>query len=1040
MALSLLLFNASSTLASEREEAEQNQFRAVALSSLWNRISVEQARDLFEQNAFQWEVLQDYEAAVSSLNDGAKMSQLLAEYKHSFQLLDRAISTSASHDLHDQGAISLALYSLLSEENGDKSSARIFSKRASSLLPLVTTPSAKAYISFSLGTYEYYNGTLKQAIDHFEQTLSLSQQTDDIQLRSQALLYLGYSYHRAGNPFRAKAQIEIALQQCELLDYDRGIALSRRALGFAYYQLGEKQAAIDNFKSSLELFPQDIDWIERARVFNAIATIYHEFGELDLAENNFQTATDLFEQAANQPGVLNTITSLAGVELARHDLDKAANLYMRAENLAITLGDRIGFATAREGSGNLAFNRNNYHAAIKAFLDALSIYREMGINTADVQNSLGKAYQMAGSRDTAMVQYMAAANINKQRKDSIRLSENYFNIAKLDIEMGRPESALQHVGESIDLIERQYKSLSPHNLKRTFFSSVYDRFDLYIELLMSRRYRLQHPDSVAQALQARERVLARSLMDTIKWSNADLLKDAPLDLVIKEKEIRILLNIRADKLSELLGSGDISDEIKKLETNIRDLENQLEEITSDLKLRSPIYSAITTPAPFDLADFQANVLDKDSVLLEFSMGRERSYLWVVSDKEVNCYYLPSRSHLEEQVDNLLGRLQENGLREGEEVKEYQKRIALTEIQYAAAATALSDELFGQAADKIKGKRLIIAADGRLQYFPVGALPMPGSATGDPILLTNEVVYSPSAAALKLFKSQNPANRIPEKDLLVFADPVFSKTDDRLTPRSTGFVSTILGNFRSGTSLDELPRLPASADEAESIFKAVGGYRSTVRSGFSANRENVLNSDIADYKILHFASHGLIDEKRPELSGILLSLYDESGDQNDGGFIRLQDVYGLNLHSDLVVLSACDTGIGKDIRGEGVMSLTNAFLQAGSKTVVSSLWKVDDTATQVLMTEFYRGLASGDLTVAAALREAQIKMYKDPRYRSPFFWAAFTLQGDYDKKTQISAGFRTWTYPAGAVCLLLMGFYLFRVSRSMHIRDHSTTKA
>lgn len=179
----------------------------------------------------------------------------------------------------------------------------------------------------------------------------------------------------------------------------------------------------------------------------------------------------------------------------------------------------------------------------------------------------------------------------------------------------------------------------------------------------------------------------------------------------------------------------------------------------------------------------------------------------------------------------------------------------------------------------------------------------------------------------------------------------------------------------------------------------------------------MKGEIEDFKVVHFATHGLIDEKRPELSGILLSVFDSEGKELDGGFVRMQDVFGLRLNSDLVVLSACNTGIGKEVKGEGVMSINSAFLQAGAKSVVSSFWKVDDVATRDLMTEFYQGLAGDGLTPSAALRQAQVRMFNDPQYRSPFYWAAFTVSGDGRIKIGFASNTRLYGYFAAAFVLL-----------------------
>ncbi|MEO7658856.1 MAG: CHAT domain-containing protein, partial [Pyrinomonadaceae bacterium] len=267
--------------------------------------------------------------------------------------------------------------------------------------------------------------------------------------------------------------------------------------------------------------------------------------------------------------------------------------------------------------------------------------------------------------------------------------------------------------------------------------------------------------------------------------------------------------------------------------------------------------------------------------------------------------------------------------------------------------------------------------------------------------------------------------------LIFADPVYAKTDERLKgtdSNNSTIGSRVSGNLRSFESLHSLSRLPGSDKEAVSIAKVIGSDNATIRSGFEANRQSVLAPDVTNFKIIHFAAHGLIEEDRPELSGIVLSLFDRAGEPQDGGIIRLQDVYGMRLSADIVVLSACDTGMGKEVKGEGLVSLNNAFIQAGARTVISSLWKVDDTATQVLMTEFYRTLVSDRLTAAAALRNAQLKMYRDPRFRSPFYWASFTAHGDMWKVPALEnhIDYRYIILPI--LLILLVGIYLAKTRR------------
>ena len=191
----------------------------------------------------------------------------------------------------------------------------------------------------------------------------------------------------------------------------------------------------------------------------------------------------------------------------------------------------------------------------------------------------------------------------------------------------------------------------------------------------------------------------------------------------------------------------------------------------------------------------------------------------------------------------------------------------------------------------------------------------------------------------------------------------------------------------------LPRLPFSRREAEAIRQVSPKGEVSVALDFRASREVAASPDLSQYRIVHFASHALLDSENPELSGIVLSLVDERGDPKDG-FLRLHDIYNLNLPADLVVLSGCQTALGKQVKGEGLVGLIRGFMYAGAARVVASLWNVDDAATAELMSRFYRNMFLRGLRPAAALHSAQMEMAAQKRWRDPYYWASFQLQGEW----------------------------------------------
>jgi CHAT domain-containing protein len=191
----------------------------------------------------------------------------------------------------------------------------------------------------------------------------------------------------------------------------------------------------------------------------------------------------------------------------------------------------------------------------------------------------------------------------------------------------------------------------------------------------------------------------------------------------------------------------------------------------------------------------------------------------------------------------------------------------------------------------------------------------------------------------------------------------------------------------------IPRLPGTRQEAEQIVAMVPAAESRLALDFAASRETATNAELSQYRYVHFSTHGLLNSVHPELSGVVFSLVNEHGQAQDG-FLRAHEIFNLRLPAEVVVLSACQTGIGKEIRGEGLVSLTRGFMHAGAPRVVVSLWDVSDLGTTELMVRFYHGMLKEGMRPAAALRAAQLSLMNDNRWASPYYWASFTLQGEW----------------------------------------------
>ncbi len=407
-----------------------------------------------------------------------------------------------------------------------------------------------------------------------------------------------------------------------------------------------------------------------------------------------------------------------------------------------------------------------------------------------------------------------------------------------------------------------------------------------------------------------------------------------------------------------------------------------------MSLRSRLHDARAISEPLSLQEIQQRVVDSDTLLLQYALGEERSFLWLVGPASIESFELPGRRRTEDlarRAHGLLARSHKTGVRQ----------------QARLAASALSDAILAPAARRLGKKRLLIVADGALQYVPFAALPV-ASEEGlrSPLLVQHEVVVLPSASVLARLRSDRVHRRPPRHSLAVIADPVFAREDPRLKVRTVPAVTLAAVRMGdpgidpgTGLGIDRLAPLPWSRREAEAILGFVEPGEHLRALDFAASRDLVLSGRLAPYRILHFATHGLLNAGRPELSGLVLSRVDERGRPRNG-FLRLDDIRRLELRADLVVLSACRTALGTEIRGEGLLGLTQAFLQAGAGRVVVSLWNANDAATAELMSRFYRGMLRQELPPAEALRAAQLAMLREPRWEAPYYWAGFALQGEW----------------------------------------------
>ncbi|HKN84976.1 MAG TPA: CHAT domain-containing protein, partial [Pyrinomonadaceae bacterium] len=483
----------------------------------------------------------------------------------------------------------------------------------------------------------------------------------------------------------------------------------------------------------------------------------------------------------------------------------------------------------------------------------------------------------------------------------------------------------------------------------------------------------------------------------------------------------------ADTLTGVnISSEDLKKKPAELDAELEKLQTEYEEIENQIRTASPRYATLTANKPLSLAEVQQNVLDDHTALVEYSLQPDESYLFVATKDAVNLFKLPGRAAVEKLAMDLRAQLIPSKLQRrlvGIDVAEANRGLGIAAAApedvapFVSASNALYKVVLEPAAGMITDKRLLIVADGALNYIPFEVL-LKSPDSGDfsslgYLVKSNEIIYAPSASVVSAIKQQR--TKAAGRAMLIIADPVFNSSDARAhktgaTPASDAEVrglgiqsalADVTGSTAPTTAnstMEGLPlvRLQGTRTEAEQISRLAktSGAQADVWLDLDANEDNLDTRDVTKYRIIHVATHGLLNAERPQFTGVVLSLV---GNKTHDGFVRTDEVFNLRLGSPLVMLSACETGLGKETRGEGVMGLTRAFMYAGAPTVGVSLWSVADKSTADLMTDFYkRLLATGDNTTSSgALRAAQLAMISGKKYSAPFYWAPFVLVGDWN---------------------------------------------
>jgi CHAT domain-containing protein/Tfp pilus assembly protein PilF len=797
------------------------------------------------------------------------------------------------------------------------------------------------------------------------------------------------------------------------------VAMSLNNLGNVADDRGDLVKAEEYYRQSLAIKEKlQPDSAKVALTLGNLGNVAGERGDLGRADGYFRQALAILDRL--DPGslyVAGLLNNLAIVAHERGDLTKAEEYDRQALAITKTLAPfSEGAGTSLNNLGDVAYSRGDLGNAGKFYSQALEIRTKLAPHGHDVAESLrdvGLVAHDSGDLAKAGDYYGQALEIERKlAPDSVKCAESLAAMAGILRQRQQPEEAAKLYAGAIDVFDRQLTHLGGSNEARAGFRAKHaNYYSDYAGLLLEQK----KPEL---AFEVMERSRARTLLETLAEAHVDIRQGVDSGVVAKERLLQATLTAKTNRKISLLEGDYTPEQLAAVNKELTEVLSQYQELEGQIRSGSPKYSALTQPKTLGSAEVQQQLLDADTVLLDYALAIEHSFVFVVTATSLDSYELPKGAEIEKAAHHVYDLLtSRNRWVESETSAQRKARLTSDEAEYEKTASALSEMVLGPVAQHLEGKRLLIVADGALQYIPFGVLPVPAGDRSSkgfvPLVAEHEIVNLPSASVLALLRQQAKERETqPTKEVAILADPVFDKSDPRVgkakevmlaaekdpiaepVPSSaehlTRSLEDVSGTRQAGAGLSRLAFSRREAAAIMAVTKPGGGMEAL---DFQASRETATSKDLSQYRIVHFATHGLLDNEHPELSGLVLSLVGPDGKARDG-FLDLEDVYNLNLPSDLVVLSACETGLGKEIGGEGLVGLTRGFMYAGASRVVASLWQVDDVATAELMSEFYKAMLQQGMRPAAALRQAEVAMWKQKRWSDPYYWAAFTLQGEW----------------------------------------------
>ena len=836
----------------------------------------------------------------------------------------------------------------------------------------------------------------QQALIYYQQASPIYREVGERFGEARTLTNIGRVYTNIGQLEQALIYYQQALPIFREVGERSLEASILNVIGEFYRNIGQPQQALNYLQQALPITREVGDRSGEASTLNSIGAVYRDIGQPQQALNFLQQVLLIRREVGDRSGEALALNNIGAVYSDIEQHQQGLNFFQQSLPISREVGDRSGEARIIGNIGAIYSKMGQPQQALIFLQQALPIQQEVGNRAGEAVtlSNIGDVYRETGQPQLALNYYQQSLPISREVGDRSEEANILNNLALVQKTLNDLPAALQNIQAAISIVEDIRGQLTDPDARTSYFATVQDYYKLQVDLLMELHQQNPSQGYNSQAFNVTERSKARTLLELLTESRADIRTGVDPQLLQQEQDIQSQLAALDKRRIELARSrtennkDQINEQIAALQTQRQTLQTQYQNLQTQIRQTSPKYAALKYPQPLTLEQIQQQVLDDNTLIASYSLGKDKSYLWLISKTEMTSYELPNQKIIENLVRKMRSQLTTD--------RPTNANRFLTET------SGLGNILLRPIQEKIGNKRLAIIGDGALQYLPFAALPDPRAEANQyqPLLVNNEIVYLPSASTLQTIRNETQNRPTPPKTLAVLADPVFTPDDQRVRQDS-----------RSASNPTELPlaaqnvdraarnargdwsRLPGTRRESDTILKLVPPDQSLALFDFQANRTNALSNQLSQYRFIHWATHGFANTQKPELSGIVMSLVDQNG-AGSNGYLLLEDIFNLSFNADLVVLSACETGLGEIVQGEGLIGLTRGLMYAGTSRVVTSLWAVPDSQTADLMGKFYEKMLQQNLRPAEALRAAQLEMFNSRSWMAPYYWAAFTLQGEW----------------------------------------------